>query len=404
MMMNILGSVLIGAVIVLWLPPLSELLCLVSKKSGGARDAPQTPQTPRLLFLVPAHNEQLHIAGCVQSLREMSYPESAVEIVVIADNCSDATATIVRGLGVPCLERVDPKFPGKPRAIAWALDQFDLTAWDACVIVDADSAVAKDFATGLSSLAPLNDIVFQPNNLVLNEFDSWLTRLGGLLGRCRFEVTFPLKQAAGLNIPIGNGMGIGTNLLLKHGWLSYSITEDSELYALYTLAGVKIRHATRASIYSDESRSLREGATQRHRWLSGRIHAIRDLAGRIIRGDIGWRQKLDLFVELGLASPVLHLVIAIGIMAIALFGIGGAAGVWISLFAAASLSGIVVTTLVTVSHHPQRWRTVFAFVMLPAYAVWRLAVFGATLVTLGDTTWRRTSRSAAPVAINSPEH
>ncbi|HTD84624.1 MAG TPA: glycosyltransferase, partial [Gemmatimonadaceae bacterium] len=127
MMMNILGSVLIGAVIVLWLPPLSELLCLVSKKSGGAGDAPQTPQTPRLLFLVPAHNEQLHIAGCVQSLREMSYPGSAVEIVVIADNCSDATATIVRGLGVPCLERVDPKFPGKPRAIAWALDQFDLT-------------------------------------------------------------------------------------------------------------------------------------------------------------------------------------------------------------------------------------------------------------------------------------
>ena len=402
MMINVLGFVLIVAVILLWLPPLSELLCLVTKKSEGAGDTPRSPQTPRLLFLVPAHNEELHIAGCVGSLLEMSYPVSAMKIVVIADNCSDATARIVRDLGVSCLERADPNFPGKPRAIAWALNQLDLSGRDACVIVDADSRVAKDFATGLADLAPLNDIVFQPNNLVLNEFDSWLTRLGGLLGRCRFEVTFPLKQAAGLNIPIGNGMGIGTNLLLKYGWLSYSITEDSELYALYTLAGVKIRHAARASIYSDESRSLEEGATQRRRWLSGRIHAIRDLAGRIISGKIGWRQKLDLFVELGLASPVLHLVIAAGIVAIALFGVGGAAGVRIGIFAAASLSGIVVTTLVTISHHPQPWRTVFAFVMLPAYAVWRLAVFAATILTLGDTTWRRTSRTAAAVAINSP--
>ena len=89
MMMNILGSVLIGAVIVLWLPPLSELLCLVSKKSGGAGDAPQTPQTPRLLFLVPAHNEQPHIAGCVQSLREMSYPGSAVEIEIGRASCRE---------------------------------------------------------------------------------------------------------------------------------------------------------------------------------------------------------------------------------------------------------------------------------------------------------------------------
>jgi len=193
-----------GVVAVLWLPLLSELLCAFSRGRQNARRGSSRAEMPRLLFLVPAHDEELLIAGCVRSLLAMTYPATHRRIIVIADNCSDATARLAREKGAESLERVDPKLPGKPRAIDWALGQIDLREWDACVIVDADSTVAKTFALGLAALAPLNDIVFQPNNLVLNEFESWLTRLGGLLGRCRFEVTFPLKQSAGLNIPIGN--------------------------------------------------------------------------------------------------------------------------------------------------------------------------------------------------------
>jgi 1,2-diacylglycerol 3-beta-glucosyltransferase len=394
------AAILVGATLFLWLPLLSETICLLTarKRKTGAR--PPLEALPRLLFIVPAHNEELLIAGCLRSLLDMDYPADARRIVVVADNCTDSTAQLVRGYGVECMERVDPEFSGKPRAIAWALGAIDLAEWDACVIVDADSIVAQDFARGLSELAPLNDIVFQPNNLVLNEFESWLTRLGGLLGRCRFEVTFPLKQSAGLNIPIGNGMGIGTGLLMRYGWLSYSIAEDSELYAVYTIAGVPIRHAVHASIYSQESRSLGEGATQRRRWLAGRIHAIRDLGGRVLRSThIGWRQKLDIFIELGLTSPVLNLMIALSIAVVARFGVGGSAGQLIAVAALASLTGIVVTTLVAIWRHPQPWRTVFSFVMLPIYAAWRLAVFISTILTLKDTTWRRTERTAPKAAI-----
>jgi 1,2-diacylglycerol 3-beta-glucosyltransferase len=402
MLQVMLLVVLTAIAVLLWLPPLSEALCLLWRRDPRPTAPPLTPEVPRLLFVVPAHNEELLIAACVRSLLDMDYPVAATRIVVVADNCSDSTAKLVRDLGAECLERTDPDFSGKPRAIAWALTRFDLTNWDACVIVDADSTVAKDFASGLAELAPLNSIVFQPNNLVLNEFESWLTRLGGLLGRCRFEVTFPLKQSAGLNCPIGNGMGIGTDLLIRDGWRSFSITEDSELYALYTEAGVPIRLARGANIYSQESRSLGEGATQRRRWLGGRIRVMSDWGGRILRSrNIGWRQKLDVFIELGLTSPVLNLMIALAVGAIAL-GWGGSGGRWIALAAATSLSGIVVTTVVAIWRHPQPWRTVFAFVMLPVYAAWRLPVFVSTVLTLGDTTWRRTSRTAPHVGIAQP--
>jgi cellulose synthase/poly-beta-1,6-N-acetylglucosamine synthase-like glycosyltransferase len=390
----ILIGLLISALVLLWLPPFSELLCLFARRRVGPLPS-SNGEVPRLLFLVPAHNEEVMIAGCVRSLLDMSYPAPARRVVVIADNCTDATGRIAEQQGAETLKRIEPDLPGKPRAIAWALGEIDLREWDACVIVDADSTVAPDFASGLAELAPLNDIVFQPNNLVLNEFESWLTRLGGLLGRCRFQVTFPLKQSAGLNCPIANGMGIGTNLLIRDGWRSLSITEDSELYAVYTESGVRIRHASSANIFSEESRTLEEGATQRRRWLAGRMRVIQEWGARIIRSRrINWHQKLDMFVELGLSSPVLHLVIAFTVAATSLFALPGSAGRWIAFLALASVSGLAVTTIVAVKRHPQPWRTLCSFFMLPAYAVWRIIVVVSTLLTLRDKTWRRTARTA----------
>ena len=404
MLQMILGAVLIAATILLWLPTVSEALCLLVRFFRPPAMVPSTAAVPRLLFIVPAHNEELHIEACVRSLLEMDYSATARRIVVVADNCTDATARIVRGLGAECLERVDAALPGKPRAIAWTLARFELSHWDACVIVDADSVVAPEFAQGLAKLAPLNDIAFQANIGALNEFDGWLTRLGGLLSRCRYEITYPLKQSAGLNCPImGNGMGFGTNVLIQHGWRSFSITEDSELYAIYTAMGLTIRHAAAANLFAQEERSLEGGVTQRRRWLGGRLRVIRDWGWRILQSpQIGWRQKLDAFVELGLASPVIHLILALTVVVAALAVLPTPLGSWIGIGAAASLFTLLITTIAALVTHPQPWRTISSFAMLPVYAGWRAVVLLRTLITIRDTTWRRTNRTASPVPMINP--
>lgn len=404
--MRIALSLILGlCTILLWLPLFSEILCLLFRRPRTPDAMGSSATLPRILFLVPAHNEELMIRDCVRSLLTLDYPTDARGILVVADNCSDSTARLVRSLGVECLERLNPQMRGKPHCIAWALSTLDLKQWDTCVIVDADSTVARDFALGVAKLGRANDIVFQPNNLVLNEYETWLTRLGGLLGRCRFEVILPLKESAGLNCPIGNGMGIGTNLLMRDGWRSYSVAEDSALYAIYSAEGVRIRLARHANIYSQESRALSEGATQRRRWLGGRIRLIIEMGGRIMRSaKIGWRQKLDIFVELGLTGPVLHLTIAVGVVGVALVGVGGQAGDIIAFAAVTSLTGMFAATLLTIARHPEPGRTLFAFVMLPAYAIWRFVVLVATIFTLQDTTWRRSARalSPAPARESSP--
>ena len=401
MMRDALIAELAIVVAVLWLPPLSELFSFLVRRRRGAPMI--ATKKPRLLFFVPAHDEELMIGNCVRALQAMDYPASYRRVVVIADNCSDSTAKIARDAGAEVFERSDLDARGKPHALAWALGQVDLKEWDACVIIDADSIVAPSFGLGVAEIAPVNDIIFQPNNVVLNEFETWLTRLGGLLGRCRFEVTYPLKTAAGLNCPISNGMGFGANILRRDGWRSFSITEDTELYAIYTEAGVQIRHAGAATVYSQEASSLGQGGTQRRRWLAGRIHIMREWVPRLLRSPrIGWRQKLDAVVELGLSGPVLHLLSVLLVLVEAVWLVGGRAGAAIGVLSVLSLSALTITVTGALVKHPQPWRTLASFALLPLYAVWRVVILVGTAVTLGDKTWHRTARTPAPVSGSLP--
>lgn len=392
-MVQIFLDVLLGlALLLLWLPALSELGCLVRRRRAGAKPASAAVQ--RLLVLVPAHNEELMIGACVRSLVALDYPAGASEVIVLADNCTDRTAELARAAGARCLERTDTELRGKPRAIAWALSQMDLAAWDAVVVVDADTTADPRLGWQLSAVGDLRDVAVQSNIMASNEFENWLTRLGGVLNRCRYEVTYPLKSGAGLNIPLtGNGMAIGTGVLQRIGWNAFSIAEDSELYAQYTIAGVPILHAHQATVHSGEPSSLGAGATQRRRWLAGRLGILRDNAGALLRSRaIDWHQKVDLLVELALASPVLHLILALLLAAAGLLALPRSTGLVFAALALGSLGGIVAATVVVLWRHPEPGPTLVAFLRLPVYTVWRLALFAWTLVTLKDQRWVRSPR------------
>ena len=82
-------SLLIGLVAVaLLLPTASDLLSLARIATGRRRRA-ITPaeELPRLLFLVPAHNEEDCIAEHLTSLLAQDHP--ALRIVISLDRCTD---------------------------------------------------------------------------------------------------------------------------------------------------------------------------------------------------------------------------------------------------------------------------------------------------------------------------
>ena len=360
----------------------------------GRRDAPPpSPQPQRLLFLVPAHNEELLIEPCVHSLLTLQYPRAWLTVVVIADNCSDRTAALARAAGAHCLERHDLRLPGKPRAIAWALEQTTVADYDAVVIVDADTVVDPDFASQLAARGPLRAKAAQTFFFLSNPGESPITRMAAVLATATHRFAYPLKARAGLNVPlVGNGMAVGSEVLARHGWHAFSICEDWEMYALLTERGVPIVPVPRARLRAQEARSLRQSSTQRQRWTAGKLTVLARVGPRLLRSKhLSIHQKLDALAELAAPGPALHLglVLLLGFAGVALHPPVG--GVLVAALGA-SLVRPAVYTLAALAVDPEPGRAVRAFAFLPIYALWRIGTAARALRAVGDAPWVRTQR------------
>lgn len=59
----------------------------------------------RYAVLIAARNESAVIAQLLESIRQQDYPQDLLDIYVVADNCTDGTASIAREHGARVFER-----------------------------------------------------------------------------------------------------------------------------------------------------------------------------------------------------------------------------------------------------------------------------------------------------------
>ena len=100
-----------------------RLLALAPKTPAPNLDANAPPV--RFVVLFPAHNEALILGEVLEGLRILDYPQDSYRILVIADNCTDETATIALQKGVMVWERENPEERGKGYALQWAIDRLN---------------------------------------------------------------------------------------------------------------------------------------------------------------------------------------------------------------------------------------------------------------------------------------
>src|SRR5919201_4724168 len=112
------------------------------------RRAPH-PSSPRHRFaiLVPAHNEEQLLPRLLQSINALDYPRALYDVHVVADNCTDRTAAVAAAAGATVHVRADDQRRGKGYALRWLLARLGRAgaAYDAYVILDADSVVSPNF-------------------------------------------------------------------------------------------------------------------------------------------------------------------------------------------------------------------------------------------------------------------
>ncbi|MEM9980387.1 MAG: glycosyltransferase family 2 protein, partial [Cyanobacteria bacterium P01_D01_bin.2] len=128
---------------------LVEVLSAVGR--GGAHTPQPLTGTTRRAILMPAHNEEAVIQATLSTLTPQLHPTD--RLVVVADNCTDATADIARQAGATVLERQNDRQRGKGYALDFGLRHLSADAPDVLIMVDADCQVQPGAIDAIANLA-----------------------------------------------------------------------------------------------------------------------------------------------------------------------------------------------------------------------------------------------------------
>ncbi len=386
-LLHLCATALVGAVSLLAAGASSYLLLLTLCSRAVRAPAPGGAGL-RFAVVVPAHDEAAGIARTVHNLRALDWPQDQVRIVVVADNCTDDTASNAAAAGATVLERHDATQRGKGYALAHAFDRILQEAWaDAVVVIDADSRADAHLLRSLAASLAAGSEALQAHYAVLNPGDSWRTRLMTIAMSAFHTVRSRGREQLRLSCGIrGNGWCVSTRLLRLVPYSAYSIVEDVEYGARLGLAGHRVEYIEQACVRAEMVNRAEHAAPQRRRWELGRRQLLRTLVPPLLRTGLRRDDSvcLDLAADL-LVPPLSQLAVMLaGCMAAAL------------LLDSSSLIAVNLVSIVALAAHVGRgwqlsglgWSCAFDLLRIPYFIVWKLAV----LTRHGSTGWVRTQR------------
>jgi hypothetical protein len=310
------------ALTVVVLPATAACLYLLVLTVLSARTTPPSASSRRIFFdvIVPAHDEASGIAKTIASLQGLDWPGAKYRIVVVADNCTDATAAISREAGATVLERRDLALRGKGYALAHAFEWSRAAQMaDAVVVVDADSDASANLLESFAARIEAGACALQAHYGVRNTMDSWRTRLMaialGSIHKVRSRARERMQLSCGIR---GNGWCVTHALLDKIPYRSYSLTEDVEFGVELGLAGYRVGYCDESDVNGEMVTSGHASRSQRQRWESGRVGLIRAKVPALMAAAFARRSLvcLDLALDL-LVLPLSYIVLnvlAIGVI------------------------------------------------------------------------------------------
>jgi len=382
------------------LPLLAAALYLALLTYWGRRPLPRPPQPTaaltRFVVVVPAHNEAAGLPATLATLARLEWPEAARRVLVVADNCSDATADVARRHGVEVLERHDTVHRGKGYALAAAFAHVTAEAeptWDALVVIDADTDVTPDLlataharlATGAEALqaAYLSRVGTAPLHAI-TEVALYASHV--LRGRARER----RRLSVGLR---GNGMILSRRVVTALPYTAFSAVEDLEYGIQLARAGVRVGLLAESTVRGDMPADHRVAATQRTRWIGGRAAVVRQQLPGLLRD--AWTQRsallLDLAVDLVLPPMSLLVLLAALGSVLSLVPLRDGLVLPVSLWgtAATLLAVHIAVAARGAGQHRALGRVVR---VLPRYVLTKAAIALRALVA-PTTTWVRTARA-----------
>jgi glycosyltransferase involved in cell wall biosynthesis len=386
--------VVVVAASIFALPATAACLYLLFLTLLSARVAPPPASSRRMFFdiIVPAHDEAGGIGKTISSLQQLSWPGDRYRIVVVADNCTDATASVSRQAGATVIERHDATRRGKGYALARAFDwSRSAGIADAIVVVDADSVVSANLLESFAARIETGACALQAHYGVLNAMDSWRTRLMAIALGSIHKLRSRARERLGLSCGIrGNGWCVTHALLDEMPYRSFSLTEDVEFGIDLGLAGHRVAYCDESHVNGEMVTTAHAARSQRQRWEGGRMGLIREKLPALLHAAVDRRSWvcLDLAIDL-LVLPLSYVLVnVVGIIAI---GALNPAGLRSALVAVGLLDILALVAYVCRGWMLSGIGTVgfWDLMRVPGFLVWKLLLIRFQPKT---ETWVRTKR------------
>lgn len=343
------------------------------------------------VVLIPAHDEAAGIGAMLAGL--FADLPGGMRVLVVADNCTDSTATIARAAGAEVVERHDTTQRGKGFALDFGR-RYLASQPPACVIVvDADTVPGPGALARLAARAVARG---RPVQGAYTMAAADRTSTTARFSAAAFYVKNAVRQlgAARIGAPAvltGSGMAFPWPIFARLPLSTGHVAEDLMLGVDSSLAGAPPLFDPAATVIGTVS-SERGTEVQRRRWESGFFQVAGDHAGALFGAAVRLRRPGLGWLGLHLLTPPLVPLLALDLIAVAMLaalqfaGIGTAALILLGVLTA--LAAVVALGSLLAHGRRDLLRGIHA---APAYIVWKLGVSAAALLRR-ERRWIRTDR------------
>ena len=273
---NTINSILYIALTVLYFYQFIYIVIALIGDKKKKLDTYEAKKLHKFAFIIAARNEQAVIGNLINSIKQQNYPAELIDVIVVADNCTDDTAQIAREHGAICYERFNNMLVGKGYALDYCfnkiVEQFgDYTAYDGYFIFDADNVIDKNyvkemnkvFDRGYNVITSYRNSKNYDTNWITSGYSLWFIREAKYLNNPRMM----LKTSCAVS---GTGFLVNSSIIKKNNdWKFNLLTEDIQFSVVNILEGEKIGYCESAMFYDEQPTTFKQSWNQRMRWSKG---------------------------------------------------------------------------------------------------------------------------------------
>lgn len=346
------------------------------------------------VILIPAHNEVGGIAQVISALRAVC--PASCRLLVVADNCTDATATAARTAGAEVAERHDPDQRGKGFALAFGRDYLADDPPDVVLVVDADCRLAPGSVEALVGAVMANGRPAQALDVI--EPDLALPPLAQISSFAMLVKNVVrqrgLMRLGGFSLLCGTGMAFAWSDFSAASLATGNVVEDLGLAIGWIGSGVHPQLVEGGRVTSPAA-SVADSVAQRSRWEHGFLrtalrHAVPELFGGVITAS---RARIALGLHLMVPPLALLLTLSTAVLGV-VTAIACYTNIWLSavlLGAVVALDGLLVVAVW--ASEGRQTLSVGSLFRAPMYILWKLPIY-LRFMRAPQTAWTRTRREA----------